>query len=108
MLSLREDDGDMGVLNSAAMVFTVFGETAFTSIYVRLGAEESDSVPLRSARRFMAAWERVASRVRRAVAIASLGGTMLRIMSASATRSSSLLRVVICAEAMRSRVCWLV
>lgn len=103
-----ETEADIGDENSAAMVLALLGDMAFMSMYVKLGAcEVAAAVSFRSLRRLMALGARHASSALRAVAIASRGGTMLRMISASATNCSSDSRAVICDDLIRSRVCWL-
>jgi len=77
------------------MVLTLLGEMAFRSMKVRLRG--AAVVPRRAFRAVIPAGEWQASETRRAVAIASRGGTMLRMMSAWETSSESSARRVILA-----------
>lgn len=64
-------------------------------------------MPRRSLRCLIPACDRHASDILLAVSTASRGGTMLSMMSVSATKASSEGREMISAALMRSRVCWL-
>lgn len=90
-----------------AISLAVFDEMALRSMKSREGAWPVATVSFRSIRLLMASLERHASTIRRAVARASRGGTMLRMMSVSTTRASSDGRVIISASLMRLSVDWL-
>jgi len=85
-----------------AMSFVVFGDIALRSRYSTEGASATAAVPLRSARCFDAVLQ--PSNTLLAVAMASRGGTMLRMMSASTTSCSSDGTVIISADLMRFKV----
>lgn len=92
---LRIALGRASVVMSEAIDLADLGDMALRSMYV------SDGVRLFL---FAAAVDLQASTIRLALAIASRGGTMLRIISVSTTRASSLGRSVIWALLIRSNV----
>lgn len=84
------------VLRMLEISVTVLGEIAFKSMNVRVRG--ADVVPRRVFRAVMPADERQASAMRRAVAMASRGGTILSMMSACETRSESFSKRLIFAD----------
>jgi len=92
---LRRAVGDASEVMSEAMVFADLGDMALRSMYVRNGARCA---------RFVTEVDLHASMMRRALAIASRGGTMLRMISACTTRSSAVTTSVIWAALIRSNV----
>jgi hypothetical protein len=84
------------------MVVTVLGEMALRSMKVRVRG--AAVVPRRAFRAVMPAGEWQAVETRRAVAMASRDGTMLRMMSAWETSSLSSARMVILAAWIRVMV----
>lgn len=99
--------GSVDTWSMWAINFAVLEEIAFRSMKSRDGAWPVSTVFFRSIRFLMASFERHASTMRLAVATASRGGTMLRMMSVSTTRASSDGKVIISAFLMRSSVDWL-
>ena len=94
-MRLRRAVGDASEVMSEAMVFADLGDMALRSMYVRNGARCA---------RFVTEVDLHASMMRRALATASRGGTMLRMISACATRSSAVTTSVIWAALIRSNV----
>lgn len=92
---LRRTVGDASEVMSEAMVFADLGDMALRSMYVRNGARCA---------RFVTEVDLHASIIRRALATASRGGTMLRMISACTTRSSAVRTLVIWAVLIRSNV----
>ena len=92
----------------ASIALADFGEMALRSINVMERACPVAAVPLRSLLCVTAVLELHASTMRWAVALASRGGTILRMMSACTTSSSSVARFTTWAALMRSTVDWLV
>jgi len=90
-----------------AISLAVFDEIALRSMYRSEGAWPVATVSFLSIRFLMASLDRHASTTRLAVATASRGGTMLRMMSVSTTRASSDGKVTISAFLIRSSVDWL-
>jgi len=99
--------GSVETWSMLAISLAVFEEMALRSMKRRDGARPVATVSFRSIRFLMASLDRHASTTLRAVATASRGGTMLRMMSVSTTRASSDGRVIISASLMRSSVDWL-
>ena len=98
-MRLRGAAGRASEVMSDAMVFADLGDMAFRSTYVNDGVRCA---------RLVTGVDLHAFRTRRALATASRGGTMLRMISACTTRSSSVGTSVICADLIRSNVSRLV
>ena len=94
-MRLRRAVGDASEVMSEAMVFADLGDMALRSMYIRDGARCA---------RFVTEVDLHASMMRRALATASRGGTMLRMISACTTRSSAVTTSVIWAVLIRSNV----
>ena len=99
--------GSVDTCSMCAMDLAVFEEMALRSMKSTDGASPVATVSFLSIRFLMASLDRHASTILRAVATASRGGTMLRMMSVSTTRASSDGKVTISACLMRSIVDWL-
>ena len=96
---LRRAMGEASEVMSEAMVFADLGDMALRSLYIRNGVRCA---------RCVTEVDLHASIMRRALATASRGGTMLRMISACTTRSSAVRTSVIWAALIRSNVLRLV
>jgi|SRR5271154_6064928 len=91
---LRTATGDASDVMICSRSLAVFAEMAFRSMYIKLFSFIGPMFSL-PALCLIVADDLLASRTLRAVATASRGGTMLRMMSDSATNASSLGREII-------------